>query len=124
MTWSFARRWVGMAVVAIGIIHVLFGVVVFRGTLVEILRDGIVNTVNGQPDRELSFWFIIFGILTILLGALIDWCEANAPMLPRFLGWSLLGLTGICVLIMPLSGGWLLVVPSIGAITRSKTEAR
>ncbi len=124
MTGSFARRWVGVAVVAIGIIHVLFGVVVFRGTLVEILRDGIVNTVNGQLDRELTFWFIIFGLLTILLGALIDWCETSAPKLPQFLGWSLLGLTGICVLFMPLSGGWLLLVPAIGAIARSKAEGR
>ena len=112
------RVWIGKFIVTVGIIHAVFGLVVFRGTLNILLAEGLINTVNGQPDRELAFWFIAFGILAILLGALTDWCERRRVGLPQFLGWSLLGFTALLLLIMPISGAWLLLVPSMGAIVR------
>ena len=115
------RRWIGKAIVAIGIIHSLFGMVVFRGTLGQLWQDGLVNSVNGQTDRELAFWFISFGPLVIVLGALIDCWEGTRVHLPSFLGWSLLGMTVVMLTIMPISGVWLMAVPAIGAIHRSRS---
>jgi polyferredoxin len=114
---------IGKSIIVIGGIHSAFGFVVFRSTLAEIIREGLVNTVNGQPIREFAFWFIVFGFLAIIFGTFVDWCERQSVKLPKFFGWSLLALTLIIVTIMPISGGWLLFIPTIGAILRSRPSA-
>ncbi len=114
------QAWIGKSIMIIGAIHSAFGFVVFRSTLAEIIRDGLVNTVNGQPMREFAFWFIIFGFLAIIFGMFVDWGERQDLKLPKFLGWSLLALTLIIVTTMPISGGWLLFIPTIGAILCSR----
>ena len=109
-------RWIGRWIAVAGLIHAAFGLVVFRSTYREILGDGLFHTVNGQLDRELAFWFLFFGLLAIVLGLLVDSCEARQMDLPSFFGWSLLGLTVFCLIVMPISGGWLLLPPAVGAI--------
>jgi hypothetical protein len=117
------RSWIGKSVVFIGAVHCMFGLVVFRSTLAELFGEGLINTVNGQPEREFAFWFLFFGFMAIIAGALIDWCERTVGMLPGFLGWSLLTLTVVCVTIMPVSGAWAIFVPAIAAIMRSLKPA-
>ncbi len=55
------KRWIGRSIIIIGLLHTIFGLIAFRSTLALLLREGIINTVNGQPDREMAFWFIFFG---------------------------------------------------------------
>ncbi len=117
------QAWIGKSIIFIGIVHSVFGFVVFRSILAELVSDGLINTVNRQPDREFAFWFLFFGFMAIIAGALIDWCERNVGTLPRFLGWSLLAMTAVCVTIMPVSGAWSIFVPAIGAILRSHSSA-
>lgn len=114
------QAWIGKSIIFIGIVHSIFGFVVFRATLAEIITDGVLNTVNGQPKREFVFWFLFFGFMAIIAGAVIDWCERKFGVLPDFLGWSLFALALVCVTIMPVSGGWTILVPAIGAILRSR----
>jgi hypothetical protein len=102
------------------VVHTVFGLVFQNRVLKELFEDGLFNTVNGQPEREFAFWFMFFGFLAIVLGSVIDWIERQDLRLPRYLGWSLLGLTGVLVFIMPISGGWLLAPPAIGAIVNSQ----
>ena len=116
------KAWIGKAVVFIGIVHTIFGFVVFRSTLAELVTEGIFNTVNGQPDREFAFWFLFFGFMAIIVGLVVDWCERKIGELPNFFGWSLLALTALLVTIMPVSGGWAVFVPAIAAIYRSATR--
>jgi hypothetical protein len=117
-------RWIGRAVLAIGVLHTVVGVSMFRSTLAELAAEGFVNTVHGQPMREWAFWFLFFGFLGILAGALIDWCEQSPRPLPGFLGLGLLAITVTCVTLMPVSGGWLLLAPSVGALLHSRTGPR
>lgn len=114
------RRWIGRWIVGVGVVHTAFGLIFQRGTLAVLWGEGLVNTVNGQPEREFAFWFIFFGLLAILFGLLVDWCEKRQLGLPRFLGWALLVLTSVCVVIMPISGGWLLLPPAVGAMRESR----
>ncbi len=118
------QAWIGKSIIFIGIVHSLFGFVVFRSTLAGLLRDGLVNTVNGQPEREFAFWFLFFGFMAIISGTLVDWCERIYEKLPGFLGWSLLALTAALVILMPVSGGWSLFIPAIGAILRFHRSAQ
>lgn len=117
------RSWIGKSVVFIGIVHSVFGFFVFRSTIRELVGEGLVNTVNGQPEREFAFWFLFFGFMAIIAGLLIDWCEKTVGTLPGFLGWSLLALTVVCVTIMPISGAWAIFVPAIAAIMRNYKPA-
>jgi hypothetical protein len=114
------KAWIGKTVVGIGVVHTLFGVVFMRETLALLWSEGLINTVNGQPRREFVFWFLAFGLLAIILGFFLDWTERRGIVPPRFLGWSLFILTVAVVTIMPISGGWLVFVPAVGLIIRSR----
>jgi hypothetical protein len=114
------RAWIGKSLVAIGIIHCIFGFVFLRSTLAVLWSEGLFNTVHGEPEREFVFWFLAFGSLAMILGAVIDWTERQGRFPPAFFGWWLFGLTVVVVTMMPASGGWLVFVPAIGAIIRSR----
>ena len=118
------RRWIGRWLLGVGLIHILFGIVVFRSVWNTLLAEGLINTVNGQPEREFPVWFMVTGFLTLFGGALIDRMEARGDALPPFVGWSLLILTAAILVLMPISGGWLLLPGAIGAIFRSHAPTR
>ena len=118
------RAWIGKTIVIIGVIHSVFGFAVLHSTLAELVSEGLVNTVNGQPMREFTFWFLFFGFLAIIFGAFVDWCERQQINLPHFFGWSFFALTLAIVVIMPASGGWIMFVPAVGAILRSRQTAK
>jgi len=118
------KQWIGRSIVVIGILHTIVGLIGLRSILAVLLNEGIVNTVNQQPEREMAFWCLFFGFLVIVFGGLIDWCEAQEVKLPLFLGWGLLTIAVMGAMIMPISGFWLLIIPSIGVIRqKSPTKA-
>lgn len=117
------RAWIGKSILIIAAIHTIFGLVVFRSTIAKLFDEGLLNTVNGQPDREFAFWFIACGFFWFPLGWLIDRFEKLSIELPRFFGYALLILGVLAVAIMPASGWWLLFIPSSGMIVRERWRA-
>lgn len=120
------RNWIGKAIIFIGAVHIVFGLITYNQTFNEIAALGFFNTINGELHRELAFWFIIFGPAAIMLGLLADWCERESGRLPRFFGFGLLALAAFVIIPMPNSGGWALLVPAFAAIFRrgkQETEA-
>ena len=116
------RRWIGRWIVAVGVVHCIVGAVLFSDSLAGILRDGIWNAVDGYPGRPLAFWFEVVGLLTILLGSLVDQIDGQGqiPGLVRY-GFPVLALLGIIA--MPAGGGWLLLPPAIGLILMKPKSA-
>ena len=110
------KNWIGKALIFIGSIHVIFGIVMFYPQWTLWIRQGLWNTVHGQADSEWAFWFIAIGFLAILLGALTNWIETKVQQLPRFFGWGLLTCSFVGVVLMPISGIWLIFLTSVGAI--------
>ena len=108
------KVWIGKSVLLIGIAHSVFGFIVFRGILAELAGELLLNTVDGQPDREAAFWFLFSGFALLIIGGLINWIEHKQAALPLFLKWSFLGITFLGCFIMPKSGFWLLIVPTVG----------
>lgn len=104
----------GRWLIILGALHLLYGGVAFAGALADIGGDGLLNTVDGHDDREAAFWYFVSGLLIGLLGFLAVWAEARTGTLPRFLGWSLVGLGVAGVVLMPISPFW--VVIAIGAL--------
>ena len=115
------KRWIGRWLIAVGIVHTTFGFVFMGDALAVLWNEGLFNSVNGQPEREFPFWFIFAGLILILLGAMVDRSEALGPGLPKWLGWGLLGLVVICLVVMPISGVWLIVPPTIGAFLAARS---
>ena len=113
------KVWIGKSIFAIGIIHSIFGFVVFHSTIGILLGEGLFNTVNQQPDRGAVFWFLFTGFALLIVGALVNWIERTQAALPSFLSWSFLAFTAAGAFIMPISGFWLLLVPTVGLFVRS-----
>ena len=112
--------WIGKWLFAVGVIHSLFGIFFMRSTLATLWSEGLLNTVNGQPAREAVFWFLCTGIMLLITGVLIDQLEHERLVIPRFVTWSFAVLTVIGVVVMPISGIWLLIPPAAGMVVRSR----
>ncbi|UOQ52553.1 DUF6463 family protein [Hymenobacter cellulosivorans] len=117
------KRWIGRTLIGIGLLHTVFAIMVFSPIWAALVREGLLNTVNRQLQREAAYWFLFFGFVVLLLGALIDWCEAQGSRLPAFLGWGLLAMTVVGVAVMPVSGMWLALIPAIGLIRQQTAPA-
>ena len=107
-------RWVGRSLIAVGVVHCLFGVVIFMDPLLAIVQDGVWNAVDGHPGRPLAFWFEVVGLMTILFGAAVDALEKDRNTFPASLGYGFGLLTVLAIAAMPVGGGWLLVPGAIG----------
>lgn len=124
MSGSRSLVWTGWWIVAVGIIHTVFGLLVYSAGWLEIRGGGFWNAVDGEIGREHAFWFTFFGPAAILLGALMVWVERQTgPRLPRFLGWSFLGAAAVAGFLMPVSGMWLLVPPGLALAWRRAGSA-
>ena len=75
------KAWIGKSIVAIGVIHSIFGFVAFRSTIGTLLGEGLFNTVNQQSDREAVFWFLVTGFALLIVGALVNWIERTQAAL-------------------------------------------
>ena len=111
-------RWVGRWIILVGVIHCVFGAVVFFDPLSGIVRDGIWNAVNGYAGRPVAFWFELFGLMTILFGATVDQIEKDEREFSSVLRYGFLILTLFAIVAMPISGGWLMVPGAIGLLLR------
>lgn len=53
---------------ALGVAHVVFGLVKFRGPLSEAVAAGYFGQFKASEARRTAFWFVIFGPLLMLAG--------------------------------------------------------
>lgn len=100
------RRYIGLAVILIGLAHVLYVVVAKSGPWVTIVRDGVVNAVEPYPEREAAVWSLWFGVFVATAGALIATIQARGQHAPAFAGWALLAMGLLGGILMPFSGFW------------------
>jgi uncharacterized membrane protein len=117
------RRLSGPLLMATGVLDLLYVLVFHSRQLAAIAQDGFFDAVELNPaqfDRETAFWHMMFGLMFLVLGALVHWTQARTGTLPAFLGWSVLALGMAGVILMPLSGFWLLLPQAvlILAVTR------
>ena len=123
MGWGKAMRvWIGRSIVAVALIHTVFGVAVFGGALAQVLDRGVFGSITliEPSPMATAFWFFVSGALAFMLGGLIDHLERLGVAFPAFLPWSLLALTAVGCLLMPLSAWWLLFFPVGGMYARGR----
>ena len=93
---------------ATAILHTAVGLLVGYQPLMDIAQGGFVNAIDPHFDRMAIFWFLLFGILLFLIGWLVRWIDHQIGHLPNWLAWFLWGLALFAVVLMPISGFWLL----------------
>ena len=116
------HRFGGHVLTAIGGLHLAVGSLAYARPLAAIGRDGFVNAVDGHVDRDAAFWFLMTGVLLVLLGQLVRWAQRRLGTLPAFLGWSLLALAAVGAILMPFSGFWLLLVAAVLALAAARAR--
>ncbi len=116
------KTWTGKSIVIIGILHSIVGLTVFRDIFFILFSERLFNTISlkSVPQRGEAFWFLYTGAALIIIGALVDWIERRNIGLPVFLLWSFVLITVAGIVIMPISGFWLLLVPTYGLRKRGK----
>ena len=53
---------------ALGVAHIAYGIVKFRGPLSEVMAAGFFGQFKMSEVRRTAFWFVIFGPLLMLAG--------------------------------------------------------
>ena len=110
----------GNLLIATGILHNLVGVIMGWSVLIEIGASGFFNSINNEMDRNAIFWFLFAGFMMIIMGKLMQhYLEADWN-LPMWLGISLLALSLVGCIMMPVSGFWLVIPQAILIINARK----
>lgn len=106
--------------IATGIIHNALGFVLGAEPLRAMLLDGLwySTVVAGQTDfmREAIVWFLFSGFAMMMWGILLWQLERIPPLF----AWSLLILCLIGVIIMPISGFWLVIPQAVYMLWQNK----
>lgn len=106
--------------IAVGLLHTAAGIVLYWQPLTAIIRAGGWNSVDPHFDRNTAFWFLVAGILFMLVGGLVDWLEGQHLRPPRFLGYGFAALAAVAVFLMPLSGFWLFFPAAVALSRRAR----
>jgi Family of unknown function (DUF6463) len=112
----------GYWLIAIGLIHGLNDILYYFEPWSDIFRNGVFNTIDPYLDRGTAFWMLMFSPLIFALGQLCCWAQEHNVILPVFIGWNLLITSAAGAFMMPISGFWLLIPPSILMIISSQSR--
>jgi hypothetical protein len=125
------RRFLGELFIVIGLFHTVCGALLGTGVLARFGDVGIYGrALRGMVDHGIAgsaipshaaefglFWFFFSGFALLVLGATLSWLRtAHQIQAPPFVMWSGVALASFGILFMPISGFWLLLATSIGAL--------
>ena len=106
----FAKLWKysGIFLLITGILHSAVAFVIGIKPIKAIFNDGLWNAVGLDVERRFAFWFLVVGLVLIVLGHTLHYyIKREQKPAPLFTGYYMLALTVICCIVVPVSGGWL-----------------
>jgi len=115
-------RYIGELLIRLGVLHIAVGLTPGRRQFGAMVREGVVDTIDGHPDREWAFWFTMFGPGLIAQGQLAWWSLRRTGTLPDCWEWNLLATCNTGALLIPRSGFWF-GIPQV-LLSRAATHAR
>ena len=115
------KRWIGRWIIGTSTIHTIFAFVVYPEIWLKIINNGVFNTVKGDSEIGAPVLFLLWGLLFYTFGFTIDTLEKRETTpLPKSLGWGLLLNAIVAVVLIPISGFWLLFPPAATVIISNR----
>ena len=108
-------RWRGRWLMGVAAIHTVFALIVFRAPLLQLVSRGLIDAVGEDPLLNGVTWFVFFGAALAMAGQAVDVAEQRGPV-PRSWGVTVLAITGLGVVLMPVSGLWLMLPPGLSLL--------
>jgi Family of unknown function (DUF6463) len=112
-------RKVGRLLMLIGFLHVLGGTWVGRQPLARIVRDGLwgeadsaLGHMASEMDKELVFWFLLWGLCMFIFGQVISCMERQGKRPAAVIGWELAALSLLAIALYPKGGFWFMLIPA------------
>ena len=104
--------------IAVSVVHGLGGVILYFEQWQEIAQAGWFNVIAPDPTapifpREDAFWFMFLTPLLFLIGELCLWADRRKFVFPISVGTILTVTMVVGIFLMPVSGIWLALPPSI-----------
>lgn len=100
-------RVVAWAVFALGLSHIIFGVLRYKAPLLEAAMAGFSGQFFLPEIRRTAFWFILAGPMFMLVGHLAIHAVAVKDLrVLRVIGWYMLLVAAVGVAAFPVSPLW------------------
>jgi len=116
------KSWISKWIMFVAVGHTTVAMMFFGNTYGEIIQNGFYDSVKSEKVG-LAVWFLLFGFLLFTFGMLLAVIEKNdSSQIPKSIGVALLLLTTLGVVLMPVSGFWL-VFPAAFAILFKKQNS-
>ena len=114
------KNWISKWLMFVSAGHTAVAMMFFGNIYSEIIANGLFNTVTSEKIG-LSVWFLLFGFLLFIVSLLISVIEKNETLeIPNIIGVSLLILTTLGVVLMPVSGFWLVYPAALAIIIKNQ----
>ena len=116
----------GTVLAAMGILHMLVGVLLFSNELLSIWDFGLLRGLRWGYSELAAFWFLIFGWLMVTTGLLLRATADHEPAwrASRWVAISLVVVPVLTGLILPVSGLWLLLIPGVLVLNELRHPSR
>ena len=116
-----AWHWTGRALIGIGLIHQIVGVITAWLNRDQIFQAGWLNQAKQSFEFQTMVWFLLAGVLIILLGLVVNYLNTTlARPAPAWLGWWLVAVSVLALVLMPASGFWLVLALGIWVILAAR----
>lgn len=129
VVFRLRKRKAARLLMVTGVLHILGGFWVGRGPLMRIFSEGFfgeadsaLGTLPAHAEKELLFWFLLWGMFTFLLGQVISWLYKEGKRIPAYIGWELAVITLLAALLAPKNGFWLMLVPAFMLVKDAKAK--
>lgn len=114
-------KYSGLFLIITGMLHTIIAFILHWKTYLTIINDGLINAIGREYDRAFAFWFLVCGVLIILLGQTLHYYQKREKKpAPLFLGYSMLIFAVIGCIINPISGFWLFIPQALIIIIANK----
>lgn len=123
MSAGILSRLVPWIISGTAVLHIVVGLVL-PNPVGEMVGDGLVGSVGGDPKRAFTLWYVVAGLGLLALGELARWTVRETGRVPVRLGWWLIGISVPVIVLMPASGGWLIAVLGILSLFAARHAPR
>ena len=117
------KNWIGKWVMFVALGHTAVGIALFGSVYRELLANGLYNSISSEK-AGLAVWFALFGVVLFIVGMLLSALESNNASIPKSAGIALLLLTVLGVVLMPVSGFWLMFPATLVILLKKASGVR